>query len=81
MSAKRSFAAHLDVDVLAALRATVIGLQQIDPSYTIARFVTEALVDAIGRAEATYNAGEPWPTTNVSPRRGPRLLAEQEAGK
>ena len=73
MSAKRSFGTQLDAEVLQALRSTVLGLQQLNPSLTVAEFVSKAITAAIEAAQDEFNHGQPWPVTTAIPRRGPRL--------
>lgn len=73
MSSKRSFGTQLDAEVLQALRSTVLGLQQINPSLTVAEFVSKAITTAIEAAQDEFNHGQPWPVTAAIPRRGPRL--------
>lgn len=73
MTAKRSFGTQLDAEVLQALRSTVLGLQQLNPSLTVAEFVSKAITTAIESAQDEFNHGQPWPITTAIPRRGPRL--------
>lgn len=70
---KQSFATQLDPGVIQALRSTVIGLQQLDPSLTVGEFVGNAIIKAIEAAQDEHHNGQPWPTTTAIPRRGPRI--------
>lgn len=72
-SQKRPFATQLDAELLQALRATVVGLQQLDPSLTMGGFVSVAIQRAIHASQDEHNDGRPWPAAQVPPRRGPRL--------
>lgn len=74
MTTKRPFGTQLEPEVLQALRSTVLGLQQLNPSLTVAEFVSRAITTAIRTAQDEYNDGHPWPVTAALPRRGPRIV-------
>ena len=68
------WAARIDPQLAARVRATVIGLQQVaDPRFTASRFTEEALVEWCQRMEAEYNSGDVWPEPEGRLRPGARI--------
>ena len=60
------WAARIEPQLAARVRATVIGLQQAaDPSFTASRFTEQALVSWCERMEAEFNAGKRWPQVDA----------------
>lgn len=71
--AKVSFGTQLPPELVARLRARVIELQRIDPSFTIALFTEQALTAAL---DANDSAALPLDTTG-RPRVGRRIGGPQ----
>ncbi len=71
---KTRFSTQVDAEVVDAVRATVVALQRLHgPSVTLGAFVTGALAEAVDRAQAEYNGGEPFPPTNEALAPGSRI--------
>ena len=68
------WAARIEPQIAARVRATVVGLQQAaDPSFTASRFTEQALLSWCQRMEAEYNSGEVWPEAEGRLRPGARI--------
>lgn len=67
------WAARIDPVVASRVRATVAGLQQLDPSFTAGRFTEQAMIAFCERMEAQFNDGRPWPLEPTGLRPGARL--------
>lgn len=55
---------RVDEDVLARARGTLLGLQRLEPGWTMARFLEEAVEAHMATLQAKHNGGQPWPPTH-----------------
>lgn len=80
MADKEPFSTQVDKDIVAAVRATVRGLQyKLGPEVTLSGFVTDALAAHVAEAEADHNDGKPWDVHGALTR-GPRITNSRKAG-
>ena len=66
------FSTQVDADILQRVRAAVHGLQQEDPSVSLASFTTDALAAHCTTIENQHHHGDPWPFVPPAMRPGPR---------
>lgn len=63
-----------DVEVWERARAAVVGMQYLDPSYSLTRLVEDALTAEVTRLAHEHREGEPWPQVEQL-RRGRRFTS------
>ena len=63
-----------DEEVWQQARAAAVGMQYLDPSYSLTRLVEDALTAEVERLAAEHRAGEPWPEVEQL-RRGRRVTS------
>jgi hypothetical protein len=62
-----------DEDIWAEARATTRGMMAIDPSYSLADLVEQAIAREVRRLQEEYNHGKAWPSATKPLRRGRRV--------
>lgn len=75
---KKPFSTQVDADVQARVRATVVGVQRLDPAFTLAQFTQDALTAHCSHLEDLHNGGSSWPHDAGTPRPGVRLARSDD---
>lgn len=71
MSDDARFSTQIPRALLDRVRAAVAGLQEDDPEWSLARFVTQALGRHVRDLEERHHGGVPWPAVTTL-RKGTR---------
>lgn len=61
MTARVVFSTRIDEDVLVRTRGAVLGMSRLEPGWTMARIVEEALDAYLTQLQDQHNEGQPWP--------------------
>lgn len=72
---KSQFSTQIPSDLSERVRATVAGMQRLQPEYTLSAFAAEALEKHARDLEDEWNDGRHWPLVRRL-RRGSRLTGE-----
>lgn len=72
MSRER-FSTQVSPNVADRARATVAGMLAVDPDFSLAQLVEQALASEIARLEREHHGGRPWPGVARRLRPGRRV--------
>ncbi|MDQ2850163.1 MAG: hypothetical protein M3Y49_05395 [Actinomycetota bacterium] len=79
MSEDARFSTQIPQAILDRVRSAVAGLQEVDPEWSMAQLVTDALGRHVRHLEEQHHGGVPWPpVTKLS--KGPRPRRPRDNG-
>lgn len=75
-SSRIPIASQCDAEIWGSVKATVRGMMTtVDPDYTLAQFVEDALAAEVARLQVEHHDNRPWPAAKDL-RRGRRVTPE-----